>query len=284
VTHRALIFRHEANAEAGKMAAQSAARLEAHGWEPVMEGQDDAGPFDVAIVYGGDGTLLRAAEATRGRGIPVLGINAGHLGFLAEAEGIDLDGAIDRLASGNYRVEDRATVRARITGPDGEQSADWALNEVSVAKTIPQRMIEVSLRVDSRPISQFGCDGIVLATPTGSTGHAFSGGGPVVWPEVEALLVVPLCAHALFARPLVVSPSAVVTVELLADSRSPAEAGFDGRRFAPVRPGDVVEVRHSAEPVKLVRFGSAPFADRLVKKFALPVEGWRSGNGRVPPC
>jgi NAD+ kinase len=227
------------------------------------------------LVLGGDGTFLRAAEAVRGRGIPLVGINVGHMGFLAEADADDLPWVIAKTTAGDYRVEERATVHGRVISADDAVSSDWALNEVTIQKTIPRRMIEVAVSVDGRPLSTFGCDGIVLATPTGSTGHAYSGGGPVVWPEVEALLMVPLSAHALFARPLVVSPSTVIAIELLGSSRSLGEVSFDGRRVLPIGAGGRLEVRHSPEPVALVRFGDAPFADRLVSKFSLPVKGWR---------
>jgi len=247
--------------------------LARHGWELVPGEEDHA--FDVALVLGGDGTLLRAAEALRGRGIPILGVNVGHMGFLSESDPEDLPDVLQRLTVGDYRVEDRATVSALVVGPDGREHANWALNEVTLEKTVPQRIIEVRVVVDGRPVSTFGCDGIVLATPTGSTGHAFSGGGPVVWPEVEALLMVPISAHALFARPLVVSPQTVVVVEVLDNSRTDGQVSFDGRRTVPLPAGGRLEVRHSSEPVQLVRFGDAPFADRLVHKFALPVTGWR---------
>jgi NAD+ kinase len=129
------------------------------------------------------------------------------------------------------------------------------------------------LEVDGRPVTEFGCDGVVLATPTGSTAYAFSAGGPVVWPEVEALLLVPICAHALFARPLVVAPTSVPAVELL----PPGDGVLwcDGRRSVSLPVGSRVEVRRSDLPVRLARFARPPFTDRLVAKFELPVYGWR---------
>lgn len=272
-TRRVGCFAHERSLLAARLAGEAGEVLARHGWE-LVPGEEDH-DFDVALVLGGDGTLLRAAEALRGRGIPILGVNVGHMGFLSESDPEDLPDVLQRLTVGDYRVEDRATVSALVVGPDGREHANWALNEVTLEKTVPQRIIEVRVVVDGRPVSTFGCDGIVLATPTGSTGHAFSGGGPVVWPEVEALLMVPISAHALFARPLVVSPQTVVVVEVLDNSRTDGQVSFDGRRTVPLPAGGRLEVRHSSEPVQLVRFGDAPFADRLVHKFALPVTGWR---------
>ncbi len=145
-------------------------------------------------------------------------MNLGHVGFLAEAEPDGLTQTVDSLLAGEYRVEERMTLDV-VARENGTQIArTWALNEVTVEKAARERMIEVVIEVDDRPLSRWGCDGVVCATPTGSTAYAFSAGGPVVWPEVEALLMVPLAAHALFARPLVVSPQSVLAVELVHES------------------------------------------------------------------
>jgi NAD+ kinase len=232
---------------------------------------------EMVIVLGGDGTLLRAAELARACGTPLLGVNLGHVGFLAEAERADLAATVDKVASRAYDVEERMTVDVMVRQNGGVIATGWALNEASVEKASRQRILEVVAEIDGRPLSRWGCDGVVCATPTGSTAYAFSAGGPVVWPEVEALLVVPISAHALFARPLVVSPHSVVALELL-----PATSGgvlwCDGRRQIEVPPGGRVEVRRGALPVRLARLHQTPFTDRLVTKFGLPVAGWR---GRV---
>jgi NAD+ kinase len=278
MTGRALVVAHTHKPRAGELARQATQLFAAKGWTAIPESQDDGGPFDVAIVLGGDGTLLRAAEAVRGRGIPLLGVKVGQLGFFSEAEPQDVAATVARVVARDYRVEARATVSARVTAPDGSCAADWALNEVTVEKAMPQHMLEVMVLVDGQPLSTFGCDGVILASPTGSTGHAFSAGGPVVWPEVRAMLVVPIAAHALFARPLVVSPEASVSIAVQEHSRTPGVVSFDARRRLPVAAGGMVEVRTSAEPIGLVRLGDASFADRLVHKFSLPVTGWRSGS------
>src|SRR5690606_28235512 len=212
---------------------------------------------------------------TRGSGVPLIGINLGHVGFLAEAEREDIDEAVRRIATGEYEVEERLTVEIRVMRPGRETETGWALNEATVEKADRARMVEVVVEVDGRPLSSFGCDGVVMATSTGSTAHAFSAGGPVVWPDVDAMLLVPISAHALFARPLVVGPSSVLAVEILARSSTPGTLSCDGARGLDLPVGARIEVRRSPVPVRLARLSPAPFADRLVGKFSLPVAGWR---------
>jgi NAD+ kinase len=227
----------------------------------------------LVIALGGDGTLLRAAELARPQGAPLLGVNLGHVGFLAEADPVSLDVTTERILTGEYDVEERLALEVAVIRQGETVIRDWALNDVSVEKAAREHMLNVVLEIDGRPLSRWGCDGIVCATPTGSTAYAFSAGGPVVWPSVQALLVVPLSAHALFARPLVVSPDSTVAVEL---TRADATAVMfcDGRRTHQVEPGDRLEVVRSDAPIRLVRLRKAPFTDRLVDKFQLPVQGW----------
>src|SRR5580698_8645156 len=189
--------------------------LECAGATVVPAGPEAAEGAELVIVLGGDGTLLRAAELARPTGTPLIGVNLGHVGFLAEAEPDGLTETVDRLVAGDYRVEERMTLEVVVSCEGTEFARGWALNEVSVEKAARERVIEVIVEVDVRPLSRWGCDGVVCATPTGSTAYAFSAGGPVVWPEVEALLMVPLAAHVLFARPIVVSPRSVIAVELV---------------------------------------------------------------------
>ncbi len=242
-----------------------------------VSGPDAAAGAEIVIGLGGDGTLLRAAELARPVGAPLLGVNLGHVGFLAEVEVDDIEETVHKVVARSYSVDERLTVDLTVTY-DGEVVArDWALNEASVEKANRERMLEVLVSVDGRPLSRWGCDGVVCATPTGSTAYAFSAGGPVVWPTVEALLLVPVAAHALFSRPIVVAPSSVMTVDVLPET-IPAVMSCDGRRTVQMPPGSRVEVRRGAQPVHVVRLHPQPFTDRLVAKFALPVEGWR-GNG-----
>jgi len=236
--------------------------------------------IELVVVLGGDGTILRGAELVRGTQVPLLGVNLGHVGFLAEAERDDLVDTVARIAARQYDVEERMTLDVSVFVNGRRIHSTWAVNEASIEKAARERMLEVVLEVDGRPVTAFGCDGVVLATPTGSTAYAFSAGGPVVWPEVEAVLIVPISAHALFARPLVLSPTAISAVELLASPQAgggaaPGVLWCDGRRSFDLPAGARVEVRRSALPVRLARLARPPFADRLVAKFGLPVHGWR---------
>ena len=232
---------------------------------------------DVVIVLGGDGTVLRAAELARAGSSPLFGVNLGHVGFLAESEPEDLKQVVDAIVRRRWVVEERMTLDVRVLEGGSPVYETWALNEISIEKRARERMVDVIVEVDGRPLSRWGCDGVVCATPTGSTAYAFSAGGPVVWPEVSAMLVVPLSAHALFARPLVVSPSSVVAFEL--GEWSDAVLSADGRRIVEITGSSRVEVRQDPRPVRFARLAMAPFTDRLVAKFGLPVSGWR---GRRP--
>jgi NAD+ kinase len=248
--------------------------------EVVPADEKAASGCEMTLVIGGDGTILRGAELSRLANTPLLGINLGHVGFMAEAEWDDADSTVDAIVRRTYVVEERMTIDVTAT-MDGSAIADgWALNDVSVEKAARQRMLEVVVEVDGRPLSRWGCDGVVFATPTGSTAYAFSAGGPVVWPEVEALLLVPISAHALFARPLVVSPDSTLAVEVLADTQGGGVMWSDGRRMVDLQPGARVEVRRGRHPVRLARLHEAPFTDRLVAKFGLPVTGWRGAGAR----
>lgn len=231
--------------------------------------------LELAIVLGGDGTILRAAELTRGSDAPLLGVNLGHVGFLAEAERDDLHATVERALARDYTVEERMTVSVRVKVDEQVVFETWALNEASVEKASRERSLEVAIEVDGRPISTFGCDGVVMSTPTGSTAYSFSAGGPVVWPTVEALLMVPLSAHALFARPLVVGPESALAVELLRRTPGTGVLWADGRRTFELPAAARVVVRRSPIPVRLARLSPGPFTERLVNKFGLPVAGWR---------
>jgi NAD+ kinase len=251
---------------------------------------------EMVVVVGGDGTLLRAAELALPAGVPLLGVNLGHVGFLAEAEPEDLSAAVTSLVDRHYVVEERMTVDVAVSANGSQFATTWALNEATVEKAARERVVDLVIEVDGRPLSRWGCDGVVFATPTGSTAYAFSAGGPVVWPEVEALLMVPIAAHALFAGPMVVSPRSVLAAEVIGAAGGQSETAgavvwCDGRRRIDLPPGSRVEVQRGSKPVLLARLPAdtgaearvgAPFTDRLVAKFGLPVSGWRGrGGGRA---
>jgi NAD+ kinase len=281
------------------------------GMTVVPPGADAADGAELVIVLGGDGSLLRAAEFARPVRTPLIGVNLGHIGFLAEAELAGLAETVDRIIKQRYTVEERMTVDVVARSNGTELARTWALNEATVEKGARERMVEVVIEIDGRPLSRWGCDGVVCATPTGSTAYAFSAGGPVVWPQVEALLLVPISAHALFAPPMVVSPGSVLAVELMYEGtreggerddsarfedagRLAVETGgavmwCDGRRRVDLPPGARVEVRRGSLPVLLARVHGAEgvsaadggeFTDRMVAKFGLPVTGWRGRSAR----
>jgi NAD+ kinase len=229
---------------------------------------------EVVLVLGGDGSILRSAELAREASVPLLGVNLGRVGFLAAAESEDLDQTVELVLDRAFEVEERMTLDVLVHQEGRGTRSGWALNEVSVEKAARERMLEVVLEVDGRPLSRWGCDGVVAATPTGSTAYAFSAGGPVVWPTVQALTLVPISAHALFARPLVVAPTSCIALEVL-ESGAEAVLSSDGRRTMPLGHGARVEVRGGEVPVLLARTHAMPFTDTLVRKFGLPVEGWR---------
>jgi len=211
--------------------------------------------------------------------VPLLGVNLGHVGFLAEAEREDATATVDHIVSRAYQVEERMTLAVTVHQEGAKPYPCWALNEVSVEKAARERMLEVAVEIDGKPLSAFGCDGIVVSTPTGSTAYAFSLGGPVIWPDVEAILMVPNAAHALFSRPIVVSPTSRLAVEVIPQAEGHGIMWCDGRRQVELRPGARIEVTRSDVPVRLARLNASPFTDRLVAKFDLSVAGWR-GNGR----
>jgi NAD+ kinase len=272
-----------------------AGELDCAGVEEVPAGPGAAAGAEIIIVLGGDGTLLRAAELARPAGVPLIGVNHGHVGFLAEAEPDGLTDTVERLVARQYVVEERMTIDVTVCSNGSVIASAWALNEATVEKAARERMVEVIIEIDGRPLSRWGCDGVVCSTPTGSTAYAFSAGGPVVWPEVEALLMVPISAHALFTPAMVVSPRSVLAVEVIggtgrdaghypadpvASETSGAVLWCDGRRRVDLPPGARVEVRRGALPVLLARLyepgpQAARFTDRLVVKFGLPVAGWR---------
>lgn len=261
-----------------RVLADEAAEMELGHVEVVERSPDSASGCEVVVVFGGDGTLLRAAEVARGTDTPLLGVNLGHVGFLAESERDALADTVDRVVARDYVVEERMTLDVTVRVNGSVTTRTWALNEASVEKASRQRMLEVVVEVDGRPLSRWGGDGVVMATPTGSTAYAFSAGGPVVWPEVEALLMVPISAHALFARPLVTSPDSVLAVEVLPGTLGSGVLWCDGRRAVDLPRGARIEACRGTQPVLLARLHTAPFTDRLVAKFDLPVTGWRGAR------
>ena len=236
--------------------------------------QMDANSADVAevvVVLGGDGTILRGAEIARVKSIPILGINLGHVGFLAEVEKPTLAEIAASIVAKGYVTENRMVLNYSVIR-DGAVVADgWALNEVTVERD-GTTMVELFVQIDNRPLSRWGCDGLICSTPTGSTAYAFSAGGPVLWPEIDALVLLPISAHALFSRPMVVSPTSEIVVEI--ESAGALLSGDSLRKFS-LTAGDQVHINKDVSVIKLAHIKPTLFTDRLVAKFKLPVEGWR---------
>lgn len=294
-----LIVAHTGRADSFDAAVQVCRQLQDAGLTPILSPDEYAdmsavgnlgpveilgdrvqvGDLEIVIVVGGDGTILRAAEIARGCSAPLLGVNLGHVGFLAESDREDLTETVARVLARDYLVEERMTLTARVEVDNEVVYETWALNEATVEKASRERMLEVVIEVDGRPLSTFGCDGVVMSTPTGSTAYSFSAGGPIVWPALDAMLLVPLSPHALFGRPLVVGPDSTFAVELLNRTQGTGVLWCDGRRTHDLPRGARVVVNRSPVPVRLARLSQGPFTDRLVRKFALPVRGWRGPAG-----
>jgi len=232
---------------------------------------DDAEGADIAIVLGGDGTILRAAQLCRNTNIPILGVNLGSVGFMAEIQKPSVESVLVAIQKKNYKSEPRLVVHFAIMRAGTELSSGWALNEV-VIEGLPGAMIQLFVQVDGRPLSRWGCDGVICSTPTGSTAYAFSAGGPVVWPEVPALVLLPIAAHALFSRPMVISPDSTIAIDVESDD---ALLSADGFRRTDLKAGDRIIITRDSNTVSLAHIEDSPFTDRLVAKFKLPVEGWR---------
>ena len=296
---RILLLVHPTRRDAQELADVVAKRLLAAGVQPVALAADvhgtpmgdcdallmadpanPAAGCELVLILGGDGSILRGAELSRGTGVPILGINLGHVGFLAEADPEEIGTTVDRIVAGDYLVEERLALQVRALRGGEQVFSSWALNEVTVEKASRERMIELTVEIDGRPLSTWGCDGLVMATPTGSTAYAFSAGGPIVWPDVEALLLVPISAHALFARPVVVGPASRLAVEILPHVDAQGVVWCDGRRAVDLPSGARIEVERAVEPVRLARLRQALFIDRLVDKFHLDVHGWRGTGHR----
>ena len=231
----------------------------------------DVSAIEIAIVLGGDGTILRAAELTHGHQIPILGINMGNVGFLAEIDRPSIDGIVAGVVHRTYKGESRLVLQYAVERAGSIVENGWALNEITIGRNDSQ-MVELFVQIDGRPLSRWGCDGVIASTPTGSTAYAFSAGGPVVWPEVNAIILLPLAAHALFSRPMVISPSSTIAIDI--ESRN-AELSCDGMRTIPVYLGDRVTISRESQSIDLVHLDEGAFTDRLVAKFKLPIEGWR---------
>lgn len=226
---------------------------------------------EIVVVLGGDGTILRGAEISRLRKIPLLGVNLGHVGFMAEVEKLSLEAVAASVIAKSYATDPRMLLSYSVERSGNQVASGWSLNEVTIERT-ESTMVELLVQVDRRPLSRWGCDGLIASTPTGSTAYAFSAGGPILWPNVDAVVLLPINAHALFSRPMVVSHKSEIVVEI---ESSAAMLSADALREFPLVEGDRVTITGDESVVLLAHVQPTLFTDRLVAKFKLPVEGWR---------
>lgn len=233
---------------------------------------------DLVLALGGDGTILSAAEYSHRFDIPLLGVNFGKMGFLAETTPDSITRVLRQVAAGDYLLDPRMTLQAKLQRPDGSTAQGWALNDIVVMHTDLAHPADFAFAIDGQMVSTYAADGIIVSTPTGSTAYAFSAGAPVVWPDTEAIVMSPLAAHGLFTRPLVVSPASHLEIGVLPENRTAPAVWFDGRRQEQAPAGSSITFTKGERPIKLVRLDDTPFASRLVTKFSLPVQGWRAAG------
>ena len=278
-----LIVIHPSRPDAAIFAEQIATDLSAKDFNvftnqpsllPVATPFSRGNAVELVVVLGGDGTILRAADLVKDEETPILGINLGNVGFMAQLHKPSLDQLVDAIVEGKFHTEPRLTITFAIERDGKVIEEGWGLNEVTVERGSNQ-MVELFVQIDDRPLSRWGCDGVICATPTGSTAYAFSAGGPVVWPEVNALVLLPLAAHALFSRPMVISPESRIVIDIESQS---AEISADGMRKVELLQGDRISLTRSSKKIHLAYIEAGVFTDRLVAKFQLPVEGWRGGK------
>ena len=225
--------------------------------------------LDLVVSLGGDGTLLRALGLVLAAEVPVLGVNAGRLGFLAEVEADGLPAALDAVRDGRYQVERRTTLAARVRTGGRDAGEDLAVNDVVIEKAGSGRLAAVAVCLgNGGPFARYAADGIMVASPTGSTAYSFSAGGPIVSPRLDALLLTPIAPHMVFNRSLVLHPDEGVRLEVLPDSPTLVES-LDGRVVRELPPGTVVEVRRGRHDALLVRTGHADFYNLVRTKFRL---------------
>lgn len=224
-------------------------------------------PLDALLTFGGDGTLLRGARIVAPNETPILGVNLGRVGFLTTATRETVFDALDVLVAGTAHVERRQALTAEALTEAGDLRAEFfALNDVVVDKEGVARMLRMNVRIDDQDIGPYSADGIVVASPTGSTAYSLSAGGPVIVPGVEAMVVTPICAHTLAVRPLVIPATARVVIEPLPEWSQDVIVTVDGQTGLPLQPGDRVEVRRAAHRVCLVRIGGPGWFGRMRDK------------------
>lgn len=269
---RAILLLVNASREEAKGAAETISKiLVAAGIKIHTPADNDIAHVEVVLVLGGDGTILRGAEFALKENIPLLGINLGHVGFMAEVEAFTFEKVAQAVIDKDYVLDPRMLLTFQVKRGKNIIDQGWALNEISIERK-STTMAELFVQIDDRPLSRWGCDGIICATPTGSTAYAFSAGGPVLWPEVQAMVLLPIAAHALFAKPMVIAPTSTIGITI---ESSDASLSADALRKIELEKNDHIEITKNSNQVILAHLKCTIFTDRLVAKFKLPIEGWR---------
>jgi NAD+ kinase len=269
---RAILLLVNASREEAKGAAETISKiLLSAGIKIYTPADSDIPSVEVVLVLGGDGTILRGAEFALKENIPLLGINLGHVGFMAEVEAFTFEKVAQAVIDKDYVLDPRMLLTFQVKRGKNIIDQGWALNEISIERK-STTMAELFVQIDDRPLSRWGCDGIICATPTGSTAYAFSAGGPVLWPEVQAMVLLPIAAHALFAKPMVIAPTSTIGITI---ESSDASLSADALRKIELEKNDHIEITKNSNQVILAHLKSTIFTDRLVAKFKLPIEGWR---------
>ena len=269
---RAIVLVVNASREEAKGAAETISKILVDAEIKIYTPADsDIPSVEVVLVLGGDGTILRGAEFALKENIPLLGINLGHVGFMAEVEAFTFEKVAQAVIDKDYVLDPRMLLTFQVKRGKNIIDQGWALNEISIERK-STTMAELFVQIDDRPLSRWGCDGIICATPTGSTAYAFSAGGPVLWPEVQAMVLLPIAAHALFAKPMVIAPTSTIGITI---ESSDASLSADALRKIELEKNDHIEITKNSNQVILAHLKSTIFTDRLVAKFKLPIEGWR---------
>lgn len=277
------VLAHASKPAARKLAPEVVAWIVEKGHDPCLLSEEAANlglpdaatsregfvDLDLLVVLGGDGTVLHGISLAGLAGVPILGVNLGALGFLTEVGEEEVYEALERTLTGDHKIDERSTVAARVARPGGRmEDLGEAANEVSVERGVGGKIIRMTLTIGGEPFTEFGADGLILATPTGSTAYAFSMRGPVVSPELRCLDIVAVGAHGLFDRPLVVAEDQ--TVEVAVRFGGTGIVLLDGKRQTEIGEGDVLQARVGPSTVRLVRLGPDSFFTRLARRFGLP--------------
>ena len=291
----AVVVTHTRLRQTGTVVAEAVSQLRVAGFEVTIIDNTEAPDFgvqppcvsddtEIVVVLGGDGTILRAAELVHCTQVPILGVNMGHVGFLAEFESFQIDEAIRRVSTHDYSIDERMIAHVDVWLPGATKPIeDWALNDITLERADRGKMVELSIRVDDVEMNSFGADGVIVSTPTGSTAYAFSAGGPVMWPNVKALQLIPLAAHALFARPLIIGSGSTFTIDILDESMSEGWICCDGRRQRAVAVKAGLEIRQDLVR-KLSRVGGRAHHHQIrVGKHIVPLPFRRLGEWQPLP-